>query len=71
MILIDEIIVDNVNIKFYEGMDFDLLLNHSRDGSDGFVFCFIESWVNEVVSNQDKTDLLKKGVTGGGNAAQY
>jgi hypothetical protein len=50
MILIDEIIVDNVNIKFYEGMDFDLLLNHNRDGSDGFIFCFIESWVNEVKS---------------------
>lgn len=30
-----------------------------------------ESWVNEVVSPQDKADLLKKGVTGGGNAAQY
>lgn len=50
MILIDEIIVDNINIKFYEGMDFDLLLNHSRDGSDGFIFCFIENWVNEVKS---------------------
>ena len=50
MILIDEITVDNVNVKFYEGMDFDLLLNHSRDGSDGFIFCFIESWINEVKS---------------------
>ena len=50
MILIDEIIVDDVNIKFYDGIDFDLLLNHSRDGSDGFIFCFINNWVTEVKS---------------------
>lgn len=50
MILIDEIIVDNVNIKFYEGMDFDLLLNHAKDGSNGFIFCFINNWVTEVKS---------------------
>jgi hypothetical protein len=50
MILIDEIIVENVNIKFYDGIDFDLLLNHSRDGSDGFIFCFINNWVTEVKS---------------------
>jgi hypothetical protein len=50
MILIDKIIVDNINIKFYEGMDFDLLLNHAKDGSDGFIFCFINNWVTEVKS---------------------
>lgn len=50
MILIDEIIVDNVNIKFYEGMDFDSLLNHAKDGSNGFIFCFINNWVTEVKS---------------------
>ena len=50
MILIDEITVDNVNVKFYEGMDFDLLLNHAKDGSNGFIFCFINNWVSEVKS---------------------
>jgi hypothetical protein len=50
MILIDGIIVDNVNIKFYKGMDIDLLLNHNRDGSNGFIFCFIDSWISEVKS---------------------
>jgi len=50
MILIDEITVDNVNVKFYEGMDFDLLLNHAKDGSNGFIFCFINNWVTEVKS---------------------
>jgi hypothetical protein len=50
MILIDEITVDNVNVKFYEGMDFDLLLNHAKDGSNGFIFCFIKNWLTEVKS---------------------
>lgn len=50
MILIDEIIVDSVNVKFYEGIDFDQLLNHSKDGSDGFIFCFINNWITEVKS---------------------
>ena len=50
MILIDEIIVEGVDAKFYEGVDFDKLLNHSKDGSDGFIFCFINNWVTEVKS---------------------
>jgi hypothetical protein len=50
MILIDEIIVDDVNVRFYEGIDFDQLLNHSKDGSGGFIFCFINNWVTEVKS---------------------
>lgn len=58
MILIDEIIVDNVNIKFYEGMDFDLLLNHAKDGSNGFIFCFINNWVSEVKSYNRQRKLL-------------
>jgi len=48
MILIDEIIVDNVEVRFYEGMDVDKLLNHPKDGSNGFIYCFIENWVNEI-----------------------
>lgn len=48
MILIDKIIVDNLNVNFYDGIDFDLLINHSKDGSDGFIFCFINNWKTEV-----------------------
>jgi hypothetical protein len=58
MILIDEIIVDNVNIKFYKGMDIDLLLNHNRDGSNGFIFCFIDSWTAEVKSYNRQRKLV-------------
>jgi hypothetical protein len=31
-------------------MDFDLLLNHAKDGSNGFIFCFIKNWLTEVKS---------------------
>jgi hypothetical protein len=48
MILIDETIVDNLNVKFYDGIDFDLLLSHAKDGSDGFIFCFINNWKSDV-----------------------
>ncbi len=58
MILIDEIKVDNVNVRFYEGMDFELLLNHAKDGSNGFIFCFINNWVTEVKSYNRQRKLL-------------
>lgn len=48
MVLIDDIIVDNVEVRFYEGMDIDMLLNHPKDGTRGFIYCFIGNWVNEI-----------------------
>jgi hypothetical protein len=48
MILIDKIIIDNVKVEFYEGMDVDKLLNHPKDGSNGFIYCFIDNWVSEI-----------------------
>ena len=48
MRLIDEIIIKNINIKFFDGVDFDLVIKHPKDGSDGFLIFFIESWENEV-----------------------
>jgi hypothetical protein len=50
MILIEEIVVDNTIVSFYNGIDFDILLRHNREGSDGFIYCFIDSWVSEVKS---------------------
>lgn len=48
MTLIEEIEQKRVNIRFYNGVDFDILINHSKDGSDGFIFCFMDSWIKEV-----------------------
>ena len=50
MILIDEMKINNNIVKFYDGVDFDILIKHSKDGSGGFIFCFIDNWVKEVKS---------------------
>ena len=48
MTLIDKMILDDINVKFYKGIDFDILLNHPKDGSNGFIYCFIDNWVSEI-----------------------
>jgi hypothetical protein len=50
MILIDEMKINNNIVKFYDGVDFNILIKHSKDGSGGFIFCFIDNWVKEVKS---------------------
>lgn len=62
MILIEKIIVDNKDIKFYNGIDFNIALNHSKDGSDGFIFFFIDNWVEEVKrwNRESKIDSIIK-----------
>jgi len=52
MTLIDEIEVDGINIKFYDGIDFNIVMNHPKDGSNGFIYFFIHSWVEEVKIHQ-------------------
>ena len=48
MILIDSMEYEGTIVKFYNGVDFDKLIKHPKDGSKGFIFCFIENWVKEV-----------------------
>lgn len=48
MNLIESIIVDGREFSFYNGIDFDIVMNHPNDGSNGFIFCFIENWIDEV-----------------------
>lgn len=48
MTLIEEILLDQTKVKFFNGIDFNVIMKHSKDGSDGFIFCFIENWVTEV-----------------------
>jgi hypothetical protein len=50
MILIESIIVDDKVVSFYDGIDFIVLKNHPKDGSNGFIFCFVENFVKEVQS---------------------
>lgn len=48
MILIEELYVDKMRVQFFYGIDFDSIMKHSKDGDDGFIFCFIDNWVSEV-----------------------
>ena len=58
MILIEEIKVDNTNIRFYDGIDFNEILNHAKDGSNGFIFCYIDSWEKEVKSYESDSKIV-------------
>lgn len=54
MTLIDDITVNGYNFKFFDGIDFNLIKNHPKDGSAGFYIFFIEDWMKEVtIYNRD------------------
>ena len=57
MTLIETIEVDSNKISFYNGIDFDVLKNHPKDGSDGFIFCFVENFVNELQSHKRQNKI--------------
>jgi hypothetical protein len=48
MILIDEIEIKGTIIKFYDGIDIDTVLSHPKDGSHGIIYCFFDSWKDEL-----------------------
>jgi hypothetical protein len=50
MKLIEKLKTEKSVVYFYDGIDFDKLIDHPTDGSDGFIFCFIDSWKNEMVN---------------------
>lgn len=52
MTLIDEIYKDDNRIRFYDGIDFDMVRNHSSEGLDGMVYFFIDSWKTELIRSK-------------------
>lgn len=48
MTLIEEIWVDKSKVRFFNGIDFNTIMEHPKDGSNGFIFCFIENWSSSV-----------------------
>jgi hypothetical protein len=48
MNLISESLIDNIIIKYYEGIDINILYNHPNDGTDGILVCFIENLKSEI-----------------------
>lgn len=63
MNLIEKIFVDGQSVSFFDGIDFGVIHNHPKDGSNGFIFCFIENWVKEVkkYQRQNKIDSVLDG----------
>ena len=57
MNLIESIIVDGREFSFYNGIDFDIVMKHPDDGTNGFIFCFIENWIDEVKSWERESKL--------------
>ena len=60
MTLIEKLYLDGVCFNFYNGIDFDVIMNHSKDGLDGFIFCFVDNFVKEVKKweRESKIDSL-------------
>lgn len=63
MILISKEIIDNVEVRYYDGIDMDIIRSHPNDGSGGFIFCFIDNWVNEIkkYNRSNKIDTIIDG----------
>lgn len=51
--------VDNLEIKYYEGIDFDIVKNHPKDGSNGMLIFFIHNWQKEV-NKWKRNNLISK-----------
>lgn len=41
---------NGMKISFYSGMNIDVLKNHPKDGSSGWIICFIDNWKSCVQS---------------------
>jgi hypothetical protein len=65
MILIEKVKYKDIYVRFYNGIDFDFLVNYKKDGTDGFVYCFIDNWVSEVknYNRNNKVDSIIKNKT--------
>jgi hypothetical protein len=54
MIKIKEKIISNYKFLFYDEIDFDIILKHPKDGSDGFIVCFVNNFSKSIIEyNRD------------------
>lgn len=60
MELLSEILIGDVITKFYKGFDHNSMLNHPKDGSDGFMVVFIDNWSDIIfrVNRSNKIDRI-------------
>lgn len=57
MNLIEKFVVDNHDVYFYDGIDIEVIKKHPSDGTAGFIFCFIDSWV-ETIKNYERESKI-------------
>lgn len=57
MKLIEKTNIKSIEVSFYEGIDMDFAINHPKDGSNGLIIFFIDSWVNEVKTYERQNKL--------------
>lgn len=48
MTLIEKEIINGRLCLYYDGIDFEMIRNHPKDGSNGFVVFLVESFINEI-----------------------
>jgi hypothetical protein len=46
--LISKQTINQIEISYYEGIDFNLINNHPKDGSKGMIIFFIHNWYKEL-----------------------
>ena len=56
MIFLDEINVSGEVIKFWKGFDLEVILNHPKDGKEGFMIVLIDSV--EAIRKEIQRDML-------------
>ena len=69
MNLISKSTINGSEIYYYEGIDFDKVLSHPKNGSAGMMIIFIENWkievdkwkrnkkINSLIKNEDLPDF--------------
>ena len=58
MTLIEKEIINDRLCLYYHGIDFDMIKNHPKDGSAGFVVFLVESFINEIKNHNRDRKLI-------------
>ncbi len=58
MRLIEEEIINGRICRYYQGIDFEMIKSHPKDGSGGFIVFLVESFMSEI-KNHNRDRKLK------------
>ena len=57
MTFLDKINIQNIEVKFWSGFDLEQILNHPKDGTDGFMIVLVESIKKEKIKFQRESKI--------------